>query len=235
MQGHYSRLSKTVRIVQSMMQISSAEDFGESCHTASTEPYFYDSAYKPVKRDYALPIDECGKCVLASDIIADSKTSKRSGKHQPMKWACTIECKTPTDGKVHDIVELKEAFDNPIQEVRQALDVCDSDCPNHHYTKVVNNADLLGHPLVCSNDGRCHSKMCILRSAATHFPVLATLLHLVYSAVNSHQCVQNIDNAPSTGDFHTLMEITKLTKNKTVCLNKEHPSPDSDSPGSTDN
>ena len=47
--------------------------------------------------------------------------------------------------------------------------------------------DLLGHPLVCYNDGGCYSKMSILRLAATHFPVLATLLRLVYSAVNSHQ------------------------------------------------
>ena len=42
-------LLKTIRTVQSL-QISSAEDFGEGCHTSSTEPYFYDSAYKPVKR-----------------------------------------------------------------------------------------------------------------------------------------------------------------------------------------
>ena len=75
MQGHYS---KTVRTVQSM-QISGADDFGEGCQTALTEPYVYDSAYKSVKRDYVLPIDECGKCVLASGIVrpanAIAKTS----------------------------------------------------------------------------------------------------------------------------------------------------------------
>ena len=160
-----------------------------------------------------MPIDECGKCVLASEIIADSKTSKCNHKNQPMKWACTNECKAPTDDEVHAIVELKKAFDKPIKEVRKALDMYDSDCPNQHYTKVVNNAtiDLQGHPLVCYNNGGCHSKMRILRSAATHFPVLATLLRLLYSAVNSHQCMQNIDNALCTGDFDTLMEIIKLT------------------------
>ena len=76
-----------------------------------------------------MPIDECGKCVLASEITIDSKTRKHNRKNQPMKWACTSECKTPTDDGVHAIVELKEAFDKPIQEVRQALDACDSDCP----------------------------------------------------------------------------------------------------------
>ena len=80
--------------------------------------------------------------------------------------------------------------------------------------------DLQGHPLVCYNDGGCHSKMHILRSAATHFPVLATLLRLVYSAVNSHQCAQNIDNALCTGNFHTLMEITKLTDLETLLSNE---------------
>ena len=49
---HAGSLLKTVRTVQSMQidQISSAEDFGEGCHTASTEPYFYDSACKPIER-----------------------------------------------------------------------------------------------------------------------------------------------------------------------------------------
>ena len=123
---------------------------------------------------------------------------------------------------MHAIIDLKEAFDKPIREVRLALDVCDSDCPNQHYTKVVNDVtiDLQGHPLVCYNDGGCHSKLRILRSAATHFPVLATLLRLVYSGVNSHQYVKNIDKALSAGDFHTLMELTKLN-NFEVLLSNE--------------
>ena len=214
-------LLKTVRTVQSM-QISSADDFGEGCHMASTEPYFYDSAYKPVKRDYALPIDEFGKCVLAKEITGDSQNSKYKCKNQPMKWACTSECKIPTVDEVHAIVELKEAFDKPIQEVRQALNICDSNCPNQHYTKVVGNAatELQGHPLVCFNNGGCCSKMRILRSAATHFSVLATMLCHMYSAVNSHQCVKNIDNALSAGDFHTLMEITKLSDFATLLSNE---------------
>ena len=80
---HAGSLLKTVRTVQSM-QINGAEDFGKGCHTASTEPYFYDSAYKRVKRlCFVLPIDECGKCVLADEILADSKTSKCSRKKPP--------------------------------------------------------------------------------------------------------------------------------------------------------
>ena len=78
-----------------------------------------------------------------------------------MKWGCTSECTAPTSDDVHATIELKEAFDKPIQEVQHAYD---SDCPNQHYTKIVDNAasELQGHPLVCSNDGGCHSKMRIL-------------------------------------------------------------------------
>ena len=95
---HAGSLFKIVRTVQSM-QINGAEDFREGCHTASTEPYFYDSPYKPVKRDYALPIDECGKCVVASEITDDDKTTKHTSKPKPMKWACTIEYKNLSDVK----------------------------------------------------------------------------------------------------------------------------------------
>ena len=42
----------------------------------------------------------------------------------------------------------------------------------------------------------------------------------MYSAVNSHRCVQKIDNALSTGNFHTLMEITKLTDFETLLSNE---------------
>ena len=46
---HVGSLLKTTRTIQSM-QIKGTEDFGEGCHTASSEPYFYDSAYMPMKR-----------------------------------------------------------------------------------------------------------------------------------------------------------------------------------------
>ena len=140
------------------MQINGAEDFGEGCHTASTEPYFYDSAYKPVKRDYALPIDKCGKCVLANEITDDDKTTKGNSKPKPMKWAC-IECKKLNDDEVHAIIELKESFDHPVQEVRQALDICDSDCPNLHFTKRVHKVvvDHESDPSVSSDDGEYHN------------------------------------------------------------------------------
>ena len=90
---HAGSLLKTIRTVQSM-QISEADDFGEGCHTASTEPYFYDSAYNPVKREFALPVDEYGRCILATEVATDDKSAKHRSKQHPIKWACTSECKT---------------------------------------------------------------------------------------------------------------------------------------------
>ena len=34
---------------------------------AITEPFFYDSAYKLVKKEYALPIDTNGRCITAKN------------------------------------------------------------------------------------------------------------------------------------------------------------------------
>ena len=42
--------------------------------------------------------------------------------------------------------------------------------------------ECMGHPLACSNDGGCASKLRILRGASTHYPQIRTLLHHVYSA-----------------------------------------------------
>ena len=98
------------------MQIKGAEDFGECCHAASTEPYFYDSAYVPVKRAYALPVDEYGECILARELHTDS--GKYTNKKRPMKWACTTECKPLTEAEVSAVVELKEAFDKPAAYLR---------------------------------------------------------------------------------------------------------------------
>ena len=48
---HAGSLLQAARLVQSM-EITDKNDFGDGCHMASTEPFFYDSAYKLVKREY---------------------------------------------------------------------------------------------------------------------------------------------------------------------------------------
>ena len=62
-------------------------------------------------------------------------------------------------------------------------------------------------------------KLWILRSAATHFPVLSTFLRLVCCALESHEFVKNLDKALCTGDFQSLMEITKVSDFETLFNN----------------
>ena len=42
------------------MELTDKNDFSDGCHMARTEPFFYDSAYKLIKKEYALPIDTNG-------------------------------------------------------------------------------------------------------------------------------------------------------------------------------
>ena len=189
------------------MELTDKNDFCDGCHMASTEPSFYDSTYKLVKKEYALPIDTNGRYITAKIVCTSDEIPRYSAKDPRTKWECSNECKILSDSDACIIIDLAAAFQKPIRELRCALESADSGCPNQHYTKYVDTTmQLKGHPLVCFNDSGCHSKLQILRSAATHYPVLVTLSH---QAVGAHIGVQMIDRAMSSGDFHTLMEITK--------------------------
>ena len=77
-------------------------------------PYFCDSAYQHIKGDYALPIDENGKCALASEVHTEIEGKKTPHQNPPMKWECTIECKVLTEAEIGTILDLKAAFEHPI-------------------------------------------------------------------------------------------------------------------------
>ena len=216
---HAGSLLQAARLVQSM-ELTDKNDFGDGFHKASTEPFFYDSAYKLVKKENALPIDTNGRCITAKNVCTSDEIPRYSAKEPPMKWECSSECKILSDSDVCTIIDLAAAFQKPMRELRCELESVDSGCPNQHYTKYVDTTmQLKGHPLVCFNDSGCHSKLRILRSAATHYPVLVTLSHHVYQAIGAHVGVQMIDIAMSSGDFHTLMEITKICDFETLLSN----------------
>ena len=132
-----------------------------------------------------------------------------------LRWKCCSECKPLTKAEVSAIVELKDSFDKPMIELRHDLDMCDSGCPNQHYTRVETrrfehySVERQGHPLICSIDTGCSSKLRILRAASAHFPVLRALQRNLYSALSSHRCIASLDEALSAGDFQALLAITK--------------------------
>ena len=89
------------------MELTDKNDFSEGCHMASTEPFFYDSAYKLVKKKYALPIDTTGKCIRSNN---PDEISRYSAKKPPMKWECSSECKILRDSDVCTIIHLDIVF-----------------------------------------------------------------------------------------------------------------------------
>ena len=135
---HAGALLKTTRAVNGL-NITGRDDFGVGCHTTSSEPYFYDSAYRHVQRACAVPTDDNGRCVIAKE----NRCSEYAGSkgQQPGKWHCSSECKAVTETEIAAIVRLKQAFEEPMQKLRNALDACDDGCPNQHYTKSVARGD----------------------------------------------------------------------------------------------
>ena len=112
---HVGTLLKTTRAVQKL-NIKGRDDFGEGCHTTASEPYYYDSAYRPVKRPSAIPVNVDGTCVIEiSNSENDSTNSK--GKQPTKGWECHSECKVITDTEVSAIVHLRQAFDKPMHEL----------------------------------------------------------------------------------------------------------------------
>ena len=79
---------------------------------ASTEPFFYDSAYKLVKKEYALPTDTNGRCITAKNVCTSNEIPRYSAKEPPMKWECSSECKILSDSDVYvcTIIDLDIVF-----------------------------------------------------------------------------------------------------------------------------
>ena len=200
---------------------------GGCCHTASSEPYFYDQSYANSKtqkvtisiddqgkhvvereiwvrepRNTPIPVDEQGRCVLAQDM-----GERHPKTHRPPKWKCTSECKLPTKEERQRILDLKS-----VRTLRRALDAVDSGCQNGHYTCSAPGRDLgdepmirdlAGHPLMYTITG-CESKLRTLREAAPHHPMLRSFLKTLYEAIRSHKMIASIDSALRTGKFASL-------------------------------
>ena len=159
---HAGCLLKATRDIK-RLGIKGEEDFGDAIHTASSEPYFYDSAYQQVQRHTAVPNDERGSCFVANGVSTLVHVDKT--EQQFLRWKCCSECKPLTKAEVSAIIDLKDSFDKPMIALRQDLDMCDSGCPNQHYTRVETRSfehysvERQGHPLICSNDSGCSSKL----------------------------------------------------------------------------
>ena len=106
---HAGSLLQAARLVQSM-ELTDKNDFGDGCHMASAEPFFYDSAYKLVKKECALPIDTNGRCITAKNVCTSDEIPRYSAKKPPIKWECSSECKILSDSDVCMIIDLDIGF-----------------------------------------------------------------------------------------------------------------------------
>ena len=64
---HAGNLLKATREI-TRLSIKGEKDFGETIHTASSEPYLHDSGYQQVQRHTVVPIDKRGRCFVANGV-----------------------------------------------------------------------------------------------------------------------------------------------------------------------
>ena len=89
---------------------------GNSRHTASSEPFFYDQCYQKVNHPSPIAVDSYGRCVIAEEEGERDAKTKR-----PTAWRCTPECKQPTSQEAQCILLIKELFDKPVQSLREGV------------------------------------------------------------------------------------------------------------------
>ena len=184
----------------------SNDNFGDCCHTASSEPYFYDQSYAVcATRNTPIPVKENGTCLVAAEI---KKSSDEESNERPSKWKCTPECKLPTRDEKRQIVDIKSAFEK-MSTLRRYLDNVDSGCQNGHYICRATGRKLAGHPLTCTVGG-CSSKLRTLRAAAPHYPRLRTFLTKLYEAMRKHRFIASIDCYLRAGNFSLLVSMLDL-------------------------
>jgi len=214
MQGNFWN-KFTIHSTINSFEINSRDDFGECLHTFSTEPFFYETVYKQNSVQGRLTIDCAKRSIVSVDSIPSS--SEWMSYNSPIiidehgkpwlskmidsnSWQCSIVCRTLDTFHVEAIIDLKQSFNQRIEEVRENIETFDDGCPHNHHVKLWDSEDAcmdvckLGHPQP-HIAGTCQSKLRMFRAASVHYPVLRKFLHHVYVATSCHNGVKCIDNA----------------------------------------
>ena len=231
---HAGLLLGSLKSIKSI-KLNEESDFGKSCHTTFTEPFFYEAAYQPVVvRDTPIPINERGECVVAEEIPcepsenvpsvdSDAAQTPKSDSVPKLckKWQCHKECRPLSVSEVDAILDFRSCLELSVEEAREALAKCDLGCPFVHSTKLVGSTPvaLKGHPIVCYTGDSCTSTLRILRAASTHFPVLRKFLVHVTTALSCHKIVSSIDSTLQCGNYKKLMHITDVKKEELLLGN----------------
>ena len=71
---------KFLATIRDVNDVQLSEVFGEQYHMASSEPYFYDEGYAPIKRKNAIPVNDKGKCVVPEEVGKGSEATRQAKK-----------------------------------------------------------------------------------------------------------------------------------------------------------
>ena len=135
---------KHVREVNSLA-IESKSDFGDTSHSAHSEPFYYETAYLHAFQPTKLTINKTKKCLSLVNVepnpdeFVNSEPiplDEQGRAHITEGSACSYVCRTVSDDDVKVILNLKSAFEKSFAEVREQLQNIDTGCPHVHHAKL---------------------------------------------------------------------------------------------------
>ena len=83
------------------------DELREQEHGASSEPYFYQTAYTPLQRQSAIPVNEHGQCVIVEEVL-----DKHGQPYLHRRWKFTLECKLPAEERSRLFVASKTCLNS---------------------------------------------------------------------------------------------------------------------------
>ena len=176
---------------------------GVRYHTASSEPYFWDTGYKSLPADQVVDVDSSGKARIFDQICAKSTQREREVEAVFQRWQCNnLLCNvTPRDmdGVTELMKHVLEVHSSKLVKFYDDLDKC-------------NNAaktDQLGHPQHCTLHDNCESLLRPVRQLACHYPFLRTLAARLYEQSRTCRLIRAVERARTSGRWSALVSSVR--------------------------
>ena len=175
---------------------------GERFHTSHSEPFFFDTAYRPLPAGYTLVLDEHG--VEQSIHSIESGGQGRKGS----KWSCGSTCliREATLSKAHGFIALTaNATKQDLNEIFNNIDECNN--PARMPT-------LMGHSSTCIENPECKSSLRCLRELSTHYSGMRGIVKDIYPIKSQCDSVNRMDSALASGNIADIERLTKIMSKK---------------------
>jgi ATP-dependent DNA helicase PIF1 len=184
-------------------------------HCTSSEPYYWELAYKLIGEYQAIPIDQNGVAHLFQAVtnhLPDEADTTRTSSASN-RWECNDElCNFSEDlieGTIMFLRRLAETQSTNAIECYLHVDDC----------KHSNITSRMGHHVHCSTAACCYSLLRPARTMSTHFPRLRSLVRRVYEVRRICEHIHSVNCAMCDGDYVRLkdgvMALSNLIKQMT--------------------